>query len=413
MLVTKLRINAFIATLGVGLLLEGLPGKRLRRPGRHNGAVVRLDTSATSGSSPVPIAFLLLSPWSRRSPGSSYAAAAYGHHLVAIGGDPDVARLSGVRNDRVLIVTHALCSLCAGLAGIYLASRLGSERARVGAEGFYDLESIAAVVLGGTCWPAASAVRRSAPSAVSCCWRASTASSTNSRSTRSSSRCHPRRHHHRGGGRRQPAGCTAAATPRKERRDDDRPHRGAAAGTVGARPRGQPAATGRCRCPSWRSSPCCWYWSPSHSPTSSPRPRSCRFWAGPPRSSCLAAGQYFVIVAGEFDLSVGSLVTAQVVVAARLIDSDPGRTWPVVLVLFAFGLLVGVVNGIVTTTLRVPSFITTLGMYSSWSARSTWVERRAPRRPARRSSVSSVARPSKRGAGCSAGFRTPVGPCSR
>jgi len=40
----------------------------------------------------------------------------------------------------------------------------------------------------------------------------------------------------------------------------------------------------------------------------------------------LAAGQYFVIVSGEFDLSVGSLVTAQVVVAARLIDSDPART---------------------------------------------------------------------------------------
>ena len=39
----------------------------------------------------------------------------------------------------------------------------------------------------------------------------------------------------------------------------------------------------------------------------------------------LAAGQYFVIVSGEFDLSVGSLVTAQVVVAARLIDSDPAR----------------------------------------------------------------------------------------
>ncbi|GIG87769.1 ABC transporter permease [Plantactinospora endophytica] len=77
----------------------------------------------------------------------------------------------------------------------------------------------------------------------------------------------------------------------------------------------------------------------------------------------LAAGQYFVIVSGEFDLSVGSLVTAQVVVAARLIDSDPGRTWPVVLLLFGFGLLVGVANGLVTTTLRVPSFITTLGMY--------------------------------------------------
>jgi ribose transport system permease protein len=77
----------------------------------------------------------------------------------------------------------------------------------------------------------------------------------------------------------------------------------------------------------------------------------------------LAAGQYFVIVSGEFDLSVGSLVTAQVVVAARLIDSEPSRTWPVVVLLLAFGALVGLVNGLVTTRLRVPSFITTLGMF--------------------------------------------------
>jgi ribose transport system permease protein len=77
----------------------------------------------------------------------------------------------------------------------------------------------------------------------------------------------------------------------------------------------------------------------------------------------LAAGQYFVIVSGEFDLSVGSLVTAQVVVAARLIDSEPSRTWPVILLLLAFGAAVGVVNGLVTTRLRVPSFITTLGMF--------------------------------------------------
>nr|WP_230416553.1 ABC transporter permease [Micromonospora tarapacensis] len=77
----------------------------------------------------------------------------------------------------------------------------------------------------------------------------------------------------------------------------------------------------------------------------------------------LAAGQYFVIVSGEFDLSIGSLVTAQVVVAARLIDSDPSRTWPVVLLLLAFGAVVGLVNGLITTRLRVPSFITTLGMF--------------------------------------------------
>ncbi|GAA3717289.1 ABC transporter permease [Nonomuraea antimicrobica] len=76
----------------------------------------------------------------------------------------------------------------------------------------------------------------------------------------------------------------------------------------------------------------------------------------------LAAGQYFVIVSGEFDLSVGSLVTAEVVVAARLIDGDEAATWPVLTLLIVLGLLVGLVNGAVTTLLRVPSFITTLGM---------------------------------------------------
>jgi ribose transport system permease protein len=76
----------------------------------------------------------------------------------------------------------------------------------------------------------------------------------------------------------------------------------------------------------------------------------------------LAAGQYFVIVSGEFDLSVGSLVTVVVVVAARLIDGDPGNTWPVIALLLAMGAAVGLANGLITTRLRVPSFITTLGM---------------------------------------------------
>jgi ribose transport system permease protein len=75
----------------------------------------------------------------------------------------------------------------------------------------------------------------------------------------------------------------------------------------------------------------------------------------------LALGQLFVIVSGELDLSVGALITACVVVAARLGAGDPHRTWWIVLLLLAFGLLVGLVNGAVTTLLKVPSFITTLG----------------------------------------------------
>jgi ribose transport system permease protein len=76
----------------------------------------------------------------------------------------------------------------------------------------------------------------------------------------------------------------------------------------------------------------------------------------------LAAGQLFVIVSGEFDLSVGSLITAVVVAAAGLTEGDPDRTWWVVAALFGLGILVGLINGIVTTRFHVPSFITTLGM---------------------------------------------------
>jgi ribose transport system permease protein len=148
LLVTRARINAFIATVGVGLLLKGYLDNGYDGPaGRTAPALVQSLGYQRVG--PVPVSFLLL---------LAVAAAAwftltrtrFGHHLIAVGGDPEVARLSGVRNDRVLVTAHVLCSLCAGLAGIYLASRLGSGAPRVGTEGLYDLESIAAVVLGGT-----------------------------------------------------------------------------------------------------------------------------------------------------------------------------------------------------------------------------------------------------------------------
>ncbi|HEX2131883.1 MAG TPA: ABC transporter permease [Actinophytocola sp.] len=76
----------------------------------------------------------------------------------------------------------------------------------------------------------------------------------------------------------------------------------------------------------------------------------------------LAIGQYFVIVSGGFDLSVGALVTAGVVIAARLIDGQESATAWVILLVLAFGLLVGLVNGLIATKLLVPSFIVTLGM---------------------------------------------------
>ncbi|MCD2440925.1 ABC transporter permease [Agromyces sp. SYSU K20354] len=76
----------------------------------------------------------------------------------------------------------------------------------------------------------------------------------------------------------------------------------------------------------------------------------------------VAIGQYFVIVGGEFDLSMGSVVTAQVVIAGNLIGEDDAKSIPVLLLMLAFGALIGLVNGLIVSFLKVPSFIVTLGM---------------------------------------------------
>lgn len=86
----------------------------------------------------------------------------------------------------------------------------------------------------------------------------------------------------------------------------------------------------------------------------------------------LAAGQLFVIISGEFDLSVGAIITTVVIVAARLIDGNPDRTWPVIALLLAGGVVVGLANGLITTRLGVPSFITTLGVMLMLNGATLW-----------------------------------------
>ena len=93
----------------------------------------------------------------------------------------------------------------------------------------------------------------------------------------------------------------------------------------------------------------------------------------------LAAGQLFVVVSGGFDLSQGSLVTLTVLAGALMAFGDPANTWWVILVLYGIGFLVGVFNGSVTSFLRVPSFITTLGMLLTLKGTALLITGGAPR----------------------------------
>ncbi len=74
----------------------------------------------------------------------------------------------------------------------------------------------------------------------------------------------------------------------------------------------------------------------------------------------IAIGQTILMVAGEFDLSVGSVAGLSAVVAAKLMTV---LMLPVPLaLLLGVGALVGLVNGIIVVKFKIPAFIQTLGM---------------------------------------------------
>jgi ribose transport system permease protein len=75
----------------------------------------------------------------------------------------------------------------------------------------------------------------------------------------------------------------------------------------------------------------------------------------------VALGQYFVIVSGELDLSMGAVISAQVVLAGNVIGQHADRVLPVMVLMLVVGIVIGILNGILTTLFRVPSFIATLG----------------------------------------------------
>ncbi len=71
-----------------------------------------------------------------------------GRYIFALGSNEEAARLSGVNVDFWKILTYALGGLICGVAGLIIASRLNSAQPALG-QG-YELEAIAAVVIGGT-----------------------------------------------------------------------------------------------------------------------------------------------------------------------------------------------------------------------------------------------------------------------
>ncbi|MCZ0903200.1 ribose ABC transporter permease, partial [Microcoleus sp. HI-ES] len=71
-----------------------------------------------------------------------------GRHIYAVGGNIRAARLTGIKVSRVLLFVYGVSGMLSGLGGIMSASRLYSATGMLG-QG-YELDAIAAVILGGT-----------------------------------------------------------------------------------------------------------------------------------------------------------------------------------------------------------------------------------------------------------------------
>jgi ribose transport system permease protein len=139
--VTRLRIPAFVVTLAMMLIVRGAAFKYTdaRTITGMPPAFGTLSTGLAAALTMIAvfvIAWIVLS----RTP--------FGRHVYAVGGNLQAAWLSGVRVTRVQLLVYATSGLAAGLAGVLVASRLNAGYPRAGE--YYELDAIAAVVVGGT-----------------------------------------------------------------------------------------------------------------------------------------------------------------------------------------------------------------------------------------------------------------------
>jgi ribose transport system permease protein len=146
LIIVGLRVNSFIATLGMGLIIKGYLDTTYPGPAGKVTAAFQDFGYTRFGVIPlstiVMVALAVLATFLLRR-------TTLGYKLFAVGGNDEVARFSGIRTNRTLVAAHVLCSLAAGVAGLLLAARYGTGDPRIYATGL-DLDSIAAVVLGGT-----------------------------------------------------------------------------------------------------------------------------------------------------------------------------------------------------------------------------------------------------------------------
>jgi ribose transport system permease protein len=152
--VAKMKIPPFIATLAMMMIAKGLalvisgtkPIYFIDTPGFSQIALGSVIGSIIPGFA-IPNAVLIF--FTAAIVGSLLLAKTIvGRYNFALGSNEEAARLSGVNVDYWKMVIYSITGLFTGVAGVLMASRLNSAQPALGMG--YELEAIAAVVIGGT-----------------------------------------------------------------------------------------------------------------------------------------------------------------------------------------------------------------------------------------------------------------------
>jgi ribose transport system permease protein len=145
LLVTVGRINAFMATIGSGFVIEGIALVLTQ------GNLINVTAPSFAILGENSFIGVTYATWTWLAFGLLLTVlltmTTFGRYVFASGGNPLAARLSGVRVDVVRTLAFTISGLSAALGGIILASRVQTGEADVGTN--IELTVIAAVVIGG------------------------------------------------------------------------------------------------------------------------------------------------------------------------------------------------------------------------------------------------------------------------
>jgi ribose transport system permease protein len=146
LMITRLKIPPFVATLGMLSIARGLTmlwTKGFPITGLGDGFAMLGTRDAFGVPMPVWIAVVLIAVFALMSKKTRL-----GRYIYAIGGNEQTARLSGLHVNRVKVMVYTFSGALSAVAGLITTSRLDSAQPNAGTG--YELDSIAAVVIGGT-----------------------------------------------------------------------------------------------------------------------------------------------------------------------------------------------------------------------------------------------------------------------